>query len=321
MRDTKITAEIIADSITEKGDRLTSFIVVVPRIVLAEFNTHRTLSRNSASSRAIPFATMVQKVQEEPFIPIKWQEDHKGMQGTKYLSGRNVALADGRWLAARDAAVQQATFLNKNIGVTKQFCNRLLEPFLYHTIIVTASDWENFFALRAHEAAEIHIQNLAFKMLDEYNKSTPSKLDPGQWHIPFGSKIDKHLLTVAHSEITGKTAGSWSKELEQKLKVKVATARCARVSYLNYEGEDDYLKDIKLHDRLSGMGHFSPFEHCAKVMTDSEYYGHHLVQGNGDPFDENGEEFFGINGNFRGFIQYRKTFKGENKNDERVTQK
>ena len=316
-RASKISAEIIADSVNTYGNRLTTFIVTCPRIVLAEFNTHRMFSRNSASSRAIPFETMVKKVKEEPFIPIKWQEDHKGMQGTKYLTGRMVDLADGRWLAARDAAVEQATLLNKNIGVTKQFCNRLLEPFLYHTIIVTSSEWENFFALRAHEAAEIHIQNLAYKMLEKYNESTPKVLQEGDWHIPFGSQMDADRISDV-----------WlSGEYEQKgghlgIQIKIATARCARVSYLNYEGGDDYMKDVVLHDRLSSMGHWSPFEHCARAMNESEYLGN--VRGEFDPMEadtDQKEEIYGWSGNFKGFIQYRKLFDNENKIDPRVDQK
>ena len=82
----QISAEIIADSKNQFGDRITTFILTFPRIVLAEFNTHRMLSRNSASSRAIPFEKMVQMVQDDPFIPIKWMKDHKGMQGTEYFS-------------------------------------------------------------------------------------------------------------------------------------------------------------------------------------------------------------------------------------------
>lgn len=309
-RASKITAEIIADSITKHGHRLTTFVVTCPRIVLAEFNTHRMLSRNSASSRAIPFDTMVQKVLNEPFIPIKWQKDHKGMQGSEYLSGRMVELADGRWLAARDAAVQQATYLNKNIGVTKQFCNRLLEPFLYHTIIVTASEWENFFALRAHEAAEIHIQNLAYKMLDCYNESTPKLLEAGEWHIPFGDRIDENKIALECGARDDKEDWETWKE---KRKVEIATARCARVSYLNYEGKDDYSADLKLHDRLASMGHWSPFEHCARAMTFDEMTTLSLWH---DEWQE-----YGVSGNFRGFVQYRKTFEGENKEDYRVMTK
>lgn len=197
----RISATIIADSVNGKtGDRLTTFLLVFPRIVLAEFNTYRKFSRNSASSRAIPFKTMLKNVQEDPFIPIKWMKDHSGMQGTEYFGTERIQVNDEEggtllidwleynWLKARDYAVQQAKFLSNN-GLTKQFCNRLLEPFLWHTVIVTASDYENFFALRANEGAEIHIQDLAEKMLVEYNNSTPKVLQEGEWHIPDFSKI------------------------------------------------------------------------------------------------------------------------------------
>ena len=107
MRNNRITAKIIADSKNEFGNRITSFIVSLPRIVLAEFNTHRMLSRNSASSRAIPFTTMVKEIIQNPFIPIKWQKDHKGMQGTEYFEGKwKVGELDEQWLNARDMAVK-----------------------------------------------------------------------------------------------------------------------------------------------------------------------------------------------------------------------
>jgi thymidylate synthase ThyX len=303
----RISAEIIADSINEKGDRITSFIVTCPRIVLAEFNTHRMLSRNSASSRAIPFETMVKKVQEEPFIPIKWQKDHKGMQGTEYeVNPIEIEIKNEVWIQASRDAVRNAKELNR-LDTTKQLCNRLLEPFLYHTIIVTATDWENFFALRAHDAAEIHIADLAYKMLKLYNENTPKKLNPGEWHIPFGDKMDFTGLTSIGNETT---------IMNPMLRVKIATARCARVSYLNYEGKDDYSADLKLHDRLASMGHWSPFEHCAKAMTPQEM--HDNIRGNRN---EIYNKVSGWSGNFKGFIQYRKTFVNENKKDGRVLTK
>jgi hypothetical protein len=56
------STKILADSISPDGVRLTTLEVVMPRIVLAEFNTHRMLSRNSASSRAIPIEKMIRMV-------------------------------------------------------------------------------------------------------------------------------------------------------------------------------------------------------------------------------------------------------------------
>lgn len=71
----KIKAEIIADTISPQGNRITSYILTYPRFIHAELMTHRMFSRNSASSRAIPFEKMLKMVEEDPFIPIAWQKD------------------------------------------------------------------------------------------------------------------------------------------------------------------------------------------------------------------------------------------------------
>lgn len=155
-----ISSKIIADSIDSRNNRLTTFIVTFPRIILSEFNTHRMFSRNSASSRAIPFEKMVRSVEENPFIPIAWQKNHKGMQGTEYISETDIydygdyqipvtEILKEDWLLARDLAISQSENLYNN-QVTKQLCNRLLEPFMWHTVIITSSreGLENFFELR-----------------------------------------------------------------------------------------------------------------------------------------------------------------------------
>ncbi|HMT68769.1 MAG TPA: HNH endonuclease [Saprospiraceae bacterium] len=145
-----ISAKILADSVNPQGDRLTTMVVTFPRFILAELNTHRMFSRNSASSRAIPFEKMVKMVEENPFIPIAWQKDHKGMQGNEYFqseTGENVHKLVEGWLDARNSAVQIATGLH-NSNVTKQLCNRLLEPFMWHTVIISATGFSNFFELR-----------------------------------------------------------------------------------------------------------------------------------------------------------------------------
>lgn len=144
-----ISAKIVADSITPYGDRLTSMLVTFPRYILAELNTHRVLSKNSASSRAIPFKKMRESVLTNPFIPVAWQKDHSGMQGSEYFTENDDASLNisAEWLEARNEAVTKATGLHKK-GVTKQMVNRLLEPFMWHTVLISASDWDNFFELR-----------------------------------------------------------------------------------------------------------------------------------------------------------------------------
>ena len=281
-----ITARVIADSLNRSGNRLTSLVITLPRIVLAEFNTHRAISRNSASSRAIPFKKMLDQVYNNPFVPTRFQKEHTGMQGNTYYIGETEEAIQSEWLAARDSAMLQAKALNE-LGVTKQLCNRLLEPFLYHTIIATATEWENFIALRAHDQAEIHIQDAGYKVLDALNNSTPKMLEPGEWHIPFGDNMDEDKLADIY----------YSQQLESPIEaaIKIAVARCARVSYMNFEGKDDYESDIKLYNMLKESGHMSPFEHIAKALPAS-------IQ----------------SGNFIGFEQYRKTIEGENKTEERI---
>ena len=152
--------EILADSLSPQGHRLVTFKVTYPRIIHAEMCRHRILSRNTASSRAIPFEKMVKDVQENPFIPIAWQKDHKGMQGTEYFNSKwDIRQRNNNWIHARDAAISTASLLHKSNGVTKQLCNRLLEPFMWHTTLCTFTESENFFNLRL-PIYEIDLDNL-----------------------------------------------------------------------------------------------------------------------------------------------------------------
>ena len=146
----KISATIVADSLSPQGDRLTSVLVTFPRIILSEINTHRMLSKNTSSSRAIPFNKMVEAIENNPFIPIAWQRSHSGMQGTEYIT--DLAEIQGKnlmWLAGRDRAIKTAKDLHE-ADVTKQLANRLLEPFMWTTMLITGSKegWGNFFELR-----------------------------------------------------------------------------------------------------------------------------------------------------------------------------
>ena len=243
MIKTQIHAEIVGHSLSPQGDELISVLCTFPRIILAEVNTHRMLSKNTSSSRAIPFHKMVKAIQENPFIPIAWQKDHKGMQGNEYLTDRKHENAVYEWLKSRDYAVKQASMMN-NDGVTKQLCNRLLEPFMWTTMLITGSreGWENFFELRCgnydgfksrKEAskeffekgnintstwseldwlqlnkgqAEIHMMALAECIYDAVNESTPKQLQAGEWHIPFGDKISlDNKGTNIHDEAYGMT--------------------------------------------------------------------------------------------------------------------
>ena len=146
-----IQAKIVAGSKNPFNDKkLVTFQLRYPRIIHAEVMTHAMLVKNSSSSRAIPFSKKVEAVSNDPFIPIAWQKDHKGMQGTEYIDAPiDKAYIHDMWLKARNYAIEMSTKLNtfggRHGGVTKQLCNRLLEPFEYIDVVISGTEWEHFF--------------------------------------------------------------------------------------------------------------------------------------------------------------------------------
>lgn len=292
-------AKILLDSINPRGNRITTFVLDFPRWILAELNTHRVFSRNTASSRAIPIEKMIKMIRENPAMPVFWGKNQPGMQSEEELIGNELLNAKEAWLRARDRAVESAEELME-CGMHKQYANRAIENFLYVKTILTGTEFENFFALRAHKDTQPEFQDLAYKMLDIYQLSEPNKLKAGEWHIPFGDNMNEQRLVdcdafAKETEGMALGLGDGYKDYISLFKRKIATARCARISYLNFDGKDDYNKDIELHDILAKSGHWSPFEHSAMALSTSEY-----------------------SGNFKGWKQYRKTFNEENRGDGRV---
>lgn len=245
-----ISAKVLADSRTRAGRRLTTLEVVIPRLILAEFNTHRDFSRNSASSRAIPVQKQIDRVMEYPFVPAKFPINKPGMSADEYLEPGDQGFEKVRhaWLDARTLAVKQAEILlGKNVH--KQIASRLLEPFMYHTVIVSSTEWENFFALRLHPTAQPEIQEVARAMAIALAASVPRELARHEWHLPFiiDEERDAPLLD----------------------QILMSIGRCARVSYLTHDGVRAPQKDIDLARSLQGNGHWSPWEHVAHPSLNS----------------------------------------------------
>lgn len=299
-----IKSEIIADSINSCGNRITSFILEYPRFIHAEVMTHRVFSKNAASSRAIPIEKMIQQVIDNPAMPVLWGKNQSGMQSNEELDDDMKLLAKAEWLVARDEVIISVRNLN-SLGLHKQITNRILEPWFNIRIILTGTEFQNFFALRAHKDAQPELQFLANLMLEQYNKSIPNKLTYGEWHIPFGDNMDEAKIeSLVKEQVESHTRkgqiGGLGDTIRQDLKRKISVARCARISYFNYEGKDDYKVDIKLCDRLFGNSpkHLSPTEHIAMALDNSERIG-----------------------NYIGWKQYRKFFNDENLIDSRVIDK
>ncbi len=278
--------KILADSIAkaapanapyEDDVRLTTMEVVMPRFLLAEFNTHRVFSRNSASSRAIPVKERIKQVQENPFVPEAFGKNRAGMQAAEDIDEVAQNHARAVWLQAAKDAIRAAQSL-LNADVHKQHANRVLEPFAWHTVVVTSTEWANFFALRTHKAAQPEMQIVARLMRDAYDLSHPDELGVGEWHLPYIDNEDK----------PGRI----------ETQIKISVSRCAAVSYERQDAEKSEAQLIERHDMLKNGAHWSPFEHQARRESH-----HHQLNAEGQ------QRWWG---NFRApWLQYRKTFEGE----------
>lgn len=257
------SAKVILDSMAPCGKRLTTIEATYPRFIHSEILTHRDRARNSASSRAIPWPKMMERISDEPVIPIRWGSEQKGMQTGGEIDDPEAAT--GVWIQARDAAVSYAKKLAA-LGVHKSLVNRLTEPFMWITVIMTATEWKNFFRLRCHPDTEIHFQKIAGMIRNAMDDSRPQGTYVGAWHLPFVMLNDLIELRYKYGMDT---------EGMEAVK-KISAGRCARVSYLTHDGTRDPDKDIELFDRLangSGFGHWSPMEHVAEALATPERSG------------------------------------------------
>lgn len=304
-----ISAKILLDSISPAGTRLTTFECTYPRFIHAEVLTHRQLSRNAASSRAIPTATFIERVRNDPALPTFWGANQRGMQADVELPNTTDLRINGvtpleyvqyRWMRARGEmllAAEELADLGKvhpewaGLGLHKQLVNRIIEPWMHITVIVSGTCWENFWHLRAHKAAQPELQALACAMKHAYDNNVARHLKVGEWHLPL---IDDETYAEVQKMVQERYPNSYAPVYVNEMLLKISTGRCARVSYLTHDGVRDINKDIQLHDKLlSGQVtgeplHMSPFEHPARALEQPV-----------------------TNGNFIGFEQYRKTIKGE----------
>lgn len=284
-----ITVKIIADSITDGGFRVTTAEWCYWRAIHSEIMTHGQLRRNAASSRAIPAAKLRQRVIDAPFIPGHWGKNQAGMQAQQEVEDQQAALE--WWLRGRDLMAAHHEE-GERLGLHKQVVNRVIEPWMMITIIVTATDWANFFHLRRHPDAEPNFFRLADLMWEAYLDSTPTYVRTGGWHLPYIKEDDYEACLQLYKENPTPQVSNDLGTLA--LLRKVSTGRCARVSYLTHAGVRDVREDIALHDKLlgsfesGGPGHFSPFEHPCEALGSARRIGP-----------------------FQGWRQYRKLFPNE----------
>lgn len=299
-----ITAKIIEDSIGIDAPRLTTIQLRYPRFIHAELMTHRVFSRNASSSRAIPVRKLIEDIMRDTAMPIYWGKNQRGMQADEECNERVRSWDYGgengtswtreeAWKFARDNAIVMAESFDQ-AGYHKQIVNRLLEPFSHINVLVTSTEWTNWNGLRNHKDAQPEIRELAKSMRRAKEKSMPTirwydETQHNAWHLPYISKEERENEAV-------------------HVLAKASAARCARVSYLTHDMKEPNLNnDLVLFDQLMGgeIKHASPTEHQARAD--------HLGRLVNKKISLYTQPYY--HGNFRGWVQFRKTIPGENINE------
>lgn len=263
-----ITAEVVAKTRSKSGVTITSLAIQYPRFILAEVNTHRVLSRSTASSRAIPLAQRIQEVRDAMYVPASTIPliNQRGMKSTQTMDDATASMAQELW-ARGGAQMAEIAEQLATLSMHKQHANRILEPWVWAKTIVTATEWDNFFSLRRSSEAQPEFEELAHKMFEADRSAvatggliecdhTHGAPRVEQWHLPFiDTEADQGLLGTGSMEDI----------------VNVSAARCARVSYMSLKtGKRSTLEEDKeLARSLLLNGHMSPFDHpgYADVLT------------------------------------------------------
>lgn len=265
-------------------------------------------SKNSSSSRAIPFEKMSQQLTGRP---VRFGSNKAGMQDGgehKTLVWHPCATdtAEGAWLRAKGDALEWAVAF-KDAGYHKQVYNRLTEPFQMMKTVISGTDWQNFFWLRCDEAADPTIAELANCMKEAYEKSEPTLLKAGWYHLPYVDSLPDQYENGRPMFYIADEQGSpqW---LTTGDAIKVSCARCCAVSFRNVDYGLE--KCLEVYEKLVNMGklHGSALEHCATPMNEVQSCNPSLWQEGISHSDREGNLW---SGNFKGFIQYRKTITGE----------
>lgn len=270
-------AKILKDSISPAGVRLITWELTYPRFVHAELMTHRVFARNSASSRAVPTKKMLERIKNDPVLPKWWGKNQSGMQANEELSADDIELTKREWLELRDITMSYVErWLER--GLHKQIANRPLETWMFITVIVTATEWDNWYGQRTATDAQPELRWVAREMYDIQHEHVPTLVDYGKWHTPLLD--DDEIATLESCRFS-------QDELNN-----ISVGRCGRVSYLTHEGKRDLAEDIKLaNEKMRPFGHMSPFEHVATPFN--------------NPYEDN------WSGPFYGWMQYRKRIPGE----------
>lgn len=267
-------ASILADSLSPAGVRLTTVLATYPAIAHEHMLTHRVLSRSTSSIRAIPTMMLIEDTRRDPFIPAEFRRNRPGMQPGEVMTGEDHEWARVEWIRAARNACDRAEGLARR-GVHKEHAGRLLGPFLWRTVIITATEWANLFNLRTDGDAQVEIRTIVGMIRDAMVANTPRPVAMGDWHLPM----------VGDGEHADPST-DWAR---------VSAGRCARVSYRRHLIHREPGEDVALARTLVERGHMGPLEHVATPIGG----------------DRTVRDALAFHGNLRGWVQLRKMIPGE----------
>ena len=304
-RETNITAKIVCDSISQDGVRITTLEIEYPRFIHGEFMTHRSLSKNSSSSRAIPIQKMLDQIEDNMAIPIYWGKNKSGMQAVEEVDDLSKKKAETMWKGCFWKAKDTASWMSDD-GLHKQVPNRLTEPFQMMKVVVTGTDWDNFFNLRIHPDAQPEICMLAYKIYKAMEESYPVKLKAGDWHLPYvgfeyWGDDPKYSITKVSEDDDQSYGMKYEEYLSLEDAIKISASCCAQVSYRNTDMSLE--KADKIFNMLikSDVLHASCFEHLATPIRSQEG----LINGWDFGITHQNKSGQLFSGNLRGWISYR----------------
>ena len=276
-----IKAKIVQDSSLPTGERLITFNLKYGRIIHSELLRHRAASHSVKSSRAIPTKKYRKEAKTNPYIPVKFGTNQKGMQAGKQTTA-TVSFGKKIWKMSAGFACLAHSMMEK-ANIHKEVANRILEPYVWveETLTIEHDALLEIAALRIHPDAQEDIRKVVEEMMYEVENSTPLILDENQWHVPY-------VIRQVNGNITYKDNDGKNLTLDEA--IICSAARCARSSYANHDNSTTtYQNDQGLANKLIGSTpmHLSPFEHQARPFL-------------------NTEEKYEYSSNFRHFFQQRK---------------
>lgn len=246
----KIHVTMVQDSYRESnGTRVSTMLWRVPKFTLAQLNTHRQHSKNVSSSRSKMFSKTVKEVRTSPYMPHVFQAQHKGMQGSELLELWKVPFVKLLWQASMWSQTFFAQMIS-SLGVSKQYTNRLIEPYMYADYLVTSTSYDNFIRQRDDYAAQLELQLIARRLKLMLNHHEPTILKEGEWHLPFVTPEIYDCYGLYDS-------------------IKISVARCARTSYVTPGYGTEVQSDIRLFNRLIKDYHMSPTEHIVLMYGEN----------------------------------------------------